>query len=129
MVVAHQALWVASLAALGLAGARVAGRCTQAALPRALAAAVIGAALAAVEALGLGLLALGGSPLALAAAAWLTALGVLRALPPRAPTLREQLRGAWGALGIRERLAAGAIAGLAAGLAASLALVPALGID
>ena len=77
----HHALLGVSLAALWGAGVRVASLAAPGGLERAVAAVVLAAAVAVVEALALGLVGLGSDPLALGAAACLTWLAARSAAP------------------------------------------------
>ncbi|MDX6659394.1 MAG: hypothetical protein QOJ55_216, partial [Solirubrobacteraceae bacterium] len=79
--VLHHVAWALSVVALGAAGLRVAATMAPRGLARAVAAAVLAAGAALVESLGLGLVGLGGSTVALAAAAWGTWLAVRVAVP------------------------------------------------
>ena len=110
----HIALALAVLA-LGQAALRIASRAAPRGLERLLATVVLGVALAVSEALALGLVDLGGSTVALVAAAAVTWAVSATALPQPAPGLLEELAGWWRGLGPRERIAAAVLAGGAAG--------------
>jgi hypothetical protein len=125
----HHLGLAAALVALGAAGLRVASRAAPRGLARVVAAVVLAAAFAVAEALLLGLVALGGSSVALVAAALVTWLGTRLWLP--APTVRlvDEV-GEW-ATGLDRgaALALGAVGGLVAAWTAWLFLHPALGHD
>src|SRR5436190_9416729 len=70
--VAHHVIWALAVLALAQASLRVASTAAPVGLERVIAAAVIGVAAAVVEALALGVVGLGGSTAALAAAAAVT---------------------------------------------------------
>ena len=90
---------------------------------------MLAAAAAVLEALALGLVGLGGSPPALAAAAGATWLAARRLLPaPRLSPLAELAQGVR-ALGPGARAALGAVAGLGLAYAAWLLRYPSLGLD
>ncbi|HWH09933.1 MAG TPA: hypothetical protein VG165_02305 [Solirubrobacteraceae bacterium] len=109
-VLAHHALLVAALAGLGGAGVRVASRVAGGGLERVLVAFTLACAAAVCESLGLGLVALGGSSVALATAALATwAVTALVAPRPAVPVHRELV--AW--IAAAGRPAAAAIGGLA----------------
>src|SRR4051794_23507853 len=101
--VLHHALLGVSVAALVAAAVRAASPLAPAGLARVLVAAVFASAAAVAEAILLGLLALGGSPIALALAALVTWL-VARASLPRPPTpLTAELVAWWRARTPTER--------------------------
>src|SRR4051794_36074042 len=111
MPVVHHALLGVSVVALALAGVRLASPLAQRGLPRALAAATFAVALAVAEAILLGLIALGGSTLALTVAA-LATYGAAFALLPRPQVgLGSELAGWWRSRSLLERAGLGAIAG------------------
>ena len=118
-----------SILALADAALRVAGRTGAVGLERALAAAAIGVATAIIEALALGLLSIGSSPVALASAAGATWLGVRLALPAPEPRLGHELRTWWSGLTVGARVAAAALAGAGAAWLIWHLRFPALGFD
>lgn len=125
----HHALLALSLVALGAAALRLASMAGAVGLTCALAAAPLAVSAAVIQALVLGLVGLGTSPVALSAAAALTWLLAWRLLPGTRPRLADELRRWWDGLGARGRLLAGA--GLGAGLAWSVWYVrhPEIGAD
>jgi hypothetical protein len=127
---AHHLALAAAIAALGAAGFRAASLATaEGGLARVVAGVVLAAAAGVAEALGLGLAGLGGSPVALTAAAVVTWLVVRRVVPARGPRAAEELRAWAGALDLPAALALGAAVGLAAAWTVWLFLHPALGHD
>jgi hypothetical protein len=127
-VIHHAALAVAVASLLG-AGVRVASLAAPSGLERAIAAVVLAAAAAVVEALGLGLVSLGASPVALVAAALATWLATRRFLPHPAVSVQEELTRWWRRLTTGEALAIGALTGAWAAWTAWLLAHPALGHD
>jgi hypothetical protein len=108
----HIALAVAVLA-IGQAGLRIAATAAPRGLERLIATAVLAVALAIAEALGLGLLNLGGDSWALTIAA-LATWGVAAVLLPQPkPSLFGELGEWWSGLGRNARIAAAALAGAA----------------
>src|SRR3954465_5845151 len=93
--VLHHALLAVSAAALAAAGVRGASPLAPAGLARLLVAAVLATAPAGGEAILLGLLALGGSPLALALAALVSWLVVRASLPRPATPVASELLAWW----------------------------------
>ena len=118
-----------AVAALAGTGIRLAARCDAQGLAGVCAAAVFGCAIAGVEALLLGLVGIGASALALAAAAGVTWLVARSVLPAPAPAPREQLAEWWAATGPRGKAGAGALAALFLGWVAWQLRYPALGVD
>src|SRR3954447_8414341 len=118
-----------SVAALAAAGVRAASPLAPEGLLRALVAATFASAAAVAEALALGLFALGGSALALSAAAVLTWVAA-RALLPE-PRLRAsvELAAWWRGIGTREKAVFGALIGAGAAWAVWQLRYPALGFD
>jgi hypothetical protein len=119
-----------ALAILALAGAavRVVTRVAPAGLERAIAALVVGVALAVAQALALGLVGLGASPVALslaAAATW----AATRALPAPGSSPGVDLARWWGARGRAGRVAAVAAAAAFAAWVAWLLRYPSIGFD
>ena len=129
LTVIHQITFVVAVAALAGAGFRVATLTGAAGLPRVVATAVFGAALAALEALGLGLVSLGGSTVALAAAAVLTWLVARRLAPDVGTPAREEFLGWWASAPIAPRVALAAGAGAWLVWAVWLVRHPILGAD
>ena len=122
-MLAHQALLAIAVVALAGAGWRWAGRLTPVALERAVAAAAIAGSAAVVEALLLGRVSAGASPLGLAAAALATLL-VIRARVPAAVSAPW-----WPGLSAPERWAIGAAGGVLVALVAWTLRHPAVGVD
>src|SRR3954468_16837946 len=112
--VLHHALLGASVAALGAAGVRGASPLAPTGLARVLVAAVFATAAAVAEAILLGLLALGGSPIALALARLATWLPARATLPRPATPVAGEIGAWWRARTTFERIAAGGIGGAAA---------------
>jgi hypothetical protein len=127
--VLHHALLGIAIAALAGAGLRIASPAAPRGAERAVAAAVIAASIAALEALGLGLVRLGTSPAALAIAAGATWLAARALLPAPAQPAGAELARAWQATPLAGRLVLGAAAGALIAWAAWLLRHPALGID
>jgi len=122
-------LLVVSIGALATTGLRAATWIGSNGLERAVVAAVLAAAAASLEALGLGLFGLGGSALALAGAA-VVSWGVVRALlPAPAPRVRSELREWCLEAGPLERAAVGGVGGLAVAVAAIVLHRPQPGVD
>ena len=117
------------MAALASAGLRCAAALGARGLERIVAAAVIATVLGLAEALALGLVALGASPVALGIAAGLTWLAARAALPRPEPGPWEELVAWWDARSAVERVAAGAVAGVFAAWTVWLLRTPALGVD
>jgi hypothetical protein len=118
-----------AVCSLGAAAVRVASLAAPRGLARVLAAAPLGVAAAVVEALALGLVGWGGSPVALTLAAVVT-WAVVRVLAPRPQwRLRDDLLDAWRPLHREWRMVAGAIAGIAVAYLAFLLRYPELGFD
>lgn len=93
MIVAHHVVLALAVAALGGAGLRLGGRLGARGLELVVAAAPLAAAAAVLWALGLGLLDLGGSTIALAVGAGVTWIAARLLLPD--PAVRRQLAGWW----------------------------------
>ena len=127
--VLHHALLAVSVAALAAAGVRSATPLAPAGLARVLVAAVFATATAVAEAIVLGLLALGGSPVALALAALLTWLLARSLLPRPARSPAAELVAWWRARTSLERAAAGGLVGAAGAWIGWQLLHPALGYD
>ncbi|HEV2818971.1 MAG TPA: hypothetical protein VGW11_00540 [Solirubrobacteraceae bacterium] len=118
-----------SVAGLGAAGLRAAGALGARGLPRVLSAAALGWAAAVVQALGLGVVGLGASPVALALAATLTWLLARWRLEARAPAPREELAAWWQRRSAPARAATGALSAVAVGWTAWQLRHPLIGID
>jgi hypothetical protein len=118
-----------SVAALGALGLRIAGALDARGLPRVLAAAALGWAAAVVHALALGLVNLGGSPVALALAAALTWLLAAWRLPASSPTPREELATWWTGRSAPARAATGGLTAVAVGWTAWQLRYPLIGVD
>jgi hypothetical protein len=129
MPVILAALLVLSLVALGGAAIRLASVIAPAGLERALVVAVLLAAAAVIEALALGLVALGGTPAALATAAVLTWLAARIWLPEPERSPWHELRDWWGGLPAVSRVGLGALAGATAAIALTLLHRPEPGFD
>src|SRR5881409_823744 len=129
MLLLHHLLLAGSLGALGGAGVRVASRLSTPALERVVAAAVLAATAAAIDALALGLVGLGARPLALFAAAAATWLAAWRLVPPPSVSLGDQLATAWEGLPSVGRLALGGLAGAGLAWTAWLLQYPGYGWD
>ncbi len=127
--VAHHVVLGFAIAALGGAGVRLASLAAPSGPERAVAAVVIAASIAALEALALGLVRLGTSTAALAGAAALTWVLARRFLPAPASPPGRELAAAWRAASPARRVALGALAGIWAAWAVWLLRYPALGID
>src|SRR3954471_18395182 len=127
MLLAHQAALVLAVAALGSASLRAAASLGARGLELPVAAAPIGAGVAGVSALVLGLFGLGGSPVALALAALAIAAVAWRAWP--ASGAGAALGAWWRRLDPRPRLIAGALMGAGAAWVAWVVKHPSLAID
>jgi len=114
MIVAHHVAFALAVAALGGAGLRLGGRLGAHGLELALAAAPLAAAAAVLWALGLGLLDLGGSTVALAAGAGLTWVAARMLLPD--PAVRRQLAAWWAQAPPTGRIGVLALAAMGLGL-------------
>jgi hypothetical protein len=110
-VLHHVALALAVLA-LAQAALRIATLAAPRGLERLIAAVVLGVAIAVAEALGLGLVGLGGNTVALAAAAGLTWAATLAVLPPPALPPSGELATWWRGLAAAQRVGAAALCGL-----------------
>jgi hypothetical protein len=121
---------VLALAILALAGAalRIASRVSPGGLERAVAALVVGIALAVAEALALGLVGLGASPVALSLAAAATWAATL-ALPAPETNVGSEIAGWWARRSPLERAAAAALAGAFLAWVAWLLRYPSIGFD
>lgn len=117
------------MAALAAAGLRVASPLAPGGLARVLAAAPLAVGAAVTEALVLGLGGLGGSAVALSAAALATWLAVRAIVPASAPSPARELGGWWRGRSARERALLGALVGAAAAWAAWQLRHPQVGFD
>jgi hypothetical protein len=127
--VLHHVAWALSVVALGAAGLRAAAAMAPRGLARVVAAAVLAAATALAEALGLSLLGLGGSPVALGLAAGATWLAARLALPAPEVTVAGELAAAWRTAPAPARVALGAVVGLGAVWTAWILRHPSVGFD
>ena len=127
--VVHHAVLGLAIACLGGAGLRLASLAAPSGPERAVAAVVIAASIAALEALALGLVRLGTNTAVLAGAAALTWLAARTFLPAPASRPGHELAAAWRAASPASRIAIGAIAGVGLAWAVWLLRYPALGID
>src|SRR3954471_8209041 len=127
--VINHALLGASVAALSAAAVRAASPIAPAGLPRLLVAASLAASAAVAEAIVLGLLALGGSTIALTAAASATWALARKLLPAPSVSPATELSDWWRARTTRERALAGALAGAAGAWIVWQLVHPALGYD
>lgn len=122
-------LLIGSLLALGDAGLRLSSLIAPAGLERVVSWAVLVAAAAVLESLGLGVAGLGGSPSALAVLAGLTWAAARAWLPAPRTSFAQELGSWWESLPTWARLGIGAIAGAAIGLVAILLHRPQPGFD
>jgi hypothetical protein len=122
-------LVVVSVAALGWAAFRLASVVAPAGLERLITAVVFAAAAAVIEALGLGLFGLGGSPAALTIAAAVTALVAWRLTPEPAHGASAELAAWWGSRPIAAVVGVGGVLGGIAAVAATQLRRPFLGTD
>jgi hypothetical protein len=127
--VAHHVVLGLAIAALGGAGLRLASLAAPNGADRAVAAVVIAASMAALEALALGLVRLGTSTAALASAAALTWVLARSFLPAPKYPLGAEFAAAWSAAPPARRVALGAVCGVGLAWAVWLLRYPALGID
>ena len=125
----HQILLAASVAALAGAGLRLATVTGALGLTRVVTAVVFGATIAVLEALGLGLVGLGGSPVALAVAAGCTWVAARLRLPNLVTAPRDELVSWWGETPAPVRVGFAAIVGVWLLWAVWLARYPILGAD
>lgn len=125
----HHLLLVAGVLAVGDAALRAATALGASGLERVVAAAVLAAACAAAEALALGVVGLGSSPVALGLAAAGTWIAARVLLPTPAPGPLAELTRAVADSPLGARLGVGAAVGLLLILAAFFVRYPALGID
>ncbi|MEA2355868.1 MAG: hypothetical protein QOD61_1997, partial [Solirubrobacteraceae bacterium] len=126
----HSVLFLAAVLALGAGASRVAAPAAPRGLERALAAAVLAAAAAVLESLGLGLVGLGTDPVALALAAGLAWAAARRWAPaPPGSGLARQGLDFLAAASPPVRAALGALGGLLAGLVSFDLQHPFVGLD
>jgi len=123
------ALCALSVAALLGAGLRVAARTGSVGLERFVAAAVLAGAAAVIEALALGLIGLGSSPVALPLAAGATWFVAQRRLPAPRPRPRAEVAAWWRRLSAPQQLAFGAAAGAGVFLLAWTLFYPYISLD
>lgn len=127
--IAGAGLLVSAVAALGAAGLRAASLAAPQGLERGLAAAPLTVAAGVSEALALGTVGLGGSPLALAAAAWVTWLCAWRWLPRPELGIGAEVTAWVRRAPLGSRLAAAGVLGLWAGWIVWALRHPQLGLD
>ena len=125
----HHALLGLSVAALAGAGIRAASPLAASGLPRAIVATTFAAAAAVAEALGLGLLGISDSWLALAGGAIAVWAAARALLPEPAVRVSDELVAWWSALGVAERALVGALTGAAGVWSAWQLRNPAIGFD
>ncbi len=125
----HHVLLALSILALASSALRGASSLGASGIERLVAAAVLATAAAVAQALLLGLVGLGSSPVALPAAAALTWLSVVKLLPAPAPGPAQELRHWWRERGSGERFLTAALAGGAAATAVWQLLNPSIGFD
>jgi hypothetical protein len=118
-----------AVCAMASAAVRVASLAAPRGLARLLAAAPLAVGAAVVEALALGLVGWGGSPVALTLAAVVTWAVVRVATPAPSWRLRDDLLDAWGPLHREWRMVAGAVVGLGVAYLIFLLRYPELGFD
>jgi hypothetical protein len=123
------ALLGASVAALSVAGVRAASPLVPAGLARLLVAAVLAVSAVVAEAILLGLFSLGGSTIALSAAALATWAAAHALLPRPALAVATELRERGAALTMRQRMLAGGLAGAGGAWIVWQLVHPALGFD
>ena len=127
--VLHHAMWAVAVLAVAQAARRIASRLAPGGLERALATVVIAVTIAVVEALALGLVGLGASPVALLVAALATAGAATARLPVPDVRPTRELAAWWGERALRERLAAASVAGAGLAWVAWQVRHPAIGFD
>ncbi len=126
--VVHHVAWTLAVLALGLASLRVAA-VVATGLERVVAACVVAVAAAITEALTLGLVGLGTSPVVLVAAAGATWLLARKLLPRPVPSVWSELTEWWRRLGGAGRIATGVLGGAALGWVGWQLRHPAIGFD
>jgi hypothetical protein len=127
--VVHHVLLALAVLALGHAAFRAASRVCPAGLDRVLVAVVLAASVAVVEAIGLGLVKLGSDTAVLAAAAALTWVAAMVALPAPSVPLRTEVARWWTTLHPAWRIVAAALGGAFAVWVAWLLRHPSIGFD
>jgi hypothetical protein len=115
--------------ALALASLRVTAKVSPSGLERAIATLVVGVTIAVIEALALGLVALGTSTVALTAAALATWAAASLLMPAPAVRPTAELAGWWAGLDGHQKLVAGALAGAFAAWVVWLLRFPSIGFD
>lgn len=126
---ASHVLLALAVTAMGATAGRLASLAVPRGLGRAVAAAVLGGALVVAQALLLGLVALGGSAIALTAAACLSWVLARATLPAPETTFGDDLARAWERLARPGRCVAAALAGVAAVWTLWLFRYPGVGVD
>ena len=127
--VTHHVALALAVAGLWHAALLAASRLTPQGLERFLTAVVFAAAVAVAEALALGLAGLGSSPVALCAAAAVTWLAAVRALPSPEIRVRDELAAWWTRRNGAERAGIAALGGAGVGWLAWQLAFPAIGFD
>jgi hypothetical protein len=127
--IAHHAALGVAVMAVALASLRVATKVSPSGLERAIATLVVGVSIAVIEALALGLVALGTSTVALTAAALATWAAACLLLPAPAVRPTAELAGWWAGLDGPLKLIAGGLAGAVAAWVVWLLLYPSIGFD
>lgn len=123
----QHALLGVSVLALVAAGSQAAGALDGRGLERVIAAVALAASAAAIQALALGLVGLGSSPVALAAAAGATWALAAALLPAPSRALVSELADGWQGLPLAGRVGAGAVAGASVAAIAWFLTYPAIG--
>ena len=127
--VAHHVALALAVVGLGHAALLVASRMTPAGLERFVAAVVLAVSAAVVQALVLGLVGLGSSPVALCAATAATWAVVVRLLPAPSTRVRDELAAWWGARRDAERAGLAALAGAGVAWMGWQLAFPSIGFD
>jgi hypothetical protein len=127
--VVHHVVLALSVLGLAQAALRVATLLVPSGLERVIAAAVLGVAVAVAEALTLGLVGLGGSPIGLAAAAAATWAAAFTLLPKPAISPWTELIAWWGRVGGAGRIGAAALSGASLAWLAWQLRHPSIGFD
>ena len=127
--VLHHVLLMLAVLGLGDAAMRLSSLITPGGLERLTVAVTLGAAAAVLQAVGLGLVSLGGDTYALLAATGLLWVASRALLPQPAISPLAELSGWWTGLGRAERLATSALAGVFLAVVAWLLRHPSIGFD